>query len=63
MSHPLAYRLRYDTKLDSNVSLVSLVRETDQMNTRKNVYQKAPFFRSLGYGSIVVARKRPSESP
>ena len=30
VSHLLAYRLRYDTKLDSNVSLVSLVRETDQ---------------------------------
>ena len=33
------------------------------MNTRKNAYRNVPFFRSLGYGSIIVARKRPSESP
>ena len=33
------------------------------MQSQIDRLRKAPFFRSLGYGSIVVARKRPSESP
>ena len=33
------------------------------MQSQMDRLRKAPFFRSLGYGSIVVARRHPSESP
>ena len=32
------------------------------MQSQMDRLRKAPFFRSLGYGSIVVARRHPSES-